>query len=77
MPPFPGNNISEVTAMKKKEKRAREFIRTRPQDPDPRLCPQERMCPNFDDMSITMQKVAKPGEMGMRVLDNFCEEHIM
>ena len=41
-----------------------------------RLEPEKRMCPIFDDVSIAKFPVAAPGEMGDRVLDNFCEEHI-
>ena len=42
-----------------------------------RLDPEERMCPKFDETSIAMFPVAEPGEMGMRVLDDCAEEHIM
>ena len=41
-----------------------------------RLEPEKRMCPLFDPTSIAAFPVAEPGEMGYRVLDNFCEEHI-
>ena len=34
------------------------------------------MCPIFDSVSIAKFPVAAPEEMGYRVLDNFCEEHI-
>lgn len=44
---------------------------------DLRLCPEKRLCAKFDEMSIANFPVAKPGEMGMRVLDNCAEEHIM
>ena len=44
---------------------------------DLRLDPQKRICPKFDQTSIAMFPVAKPDEMGMRVLDNCAEEHIM
>lgn len=44
---------------------------------DLRLDPQKRLCPIFDEESI--KKFAAPGrgEMGVRVLDNCAEEHIM
>ena len=42
-----------------------------------RLEPEKRLCPAFDPTSIAKFPVAEPGEMGMRVLDNFCEEHIL
>jgi len=51
--------------MKKKEPR------------DLRLDPSQRLCPNFDECSIALHSVADPNEMGMRVVDNCAEEHIM
>lgn len=47
------------------------------QTEDLRLDPSKRICPKFDDVSIALFPVAEPGEMGMRVLDNCAEEHIM
>ena len=44
---------------------------------DLRLNPSSRICPKFDEVSIAEFPVADPGEMGMRVLDNCAEEHIM
>ena len=44
---------------------------------DLRLSPQMRLCPKFDADSIATFPVAQPGEMGMRVVDNCAEEHIM
>ena len=44
---------------------------------DLRLNPENRICPKFDKTSIALFPVAKPEEMGMRVLDNCAEEHIM
>lgn len=44
---------------------------------NPRLNPKERLCPKFDEESIAMFPVAKPEKMGMRVLDDCAEEHIM
>lgn len=41
-----------------------------------RLEPEKRMCPIFDPVTIAKFPVAPPGDMGYRVLDNFCEEHI-
>jgi len=37
----------------------------------------DRLCPIYDETGIRMYPVAKPEEMGMRVLDNCAEEHIM
>ena len=44
---------------------------------DLRLNPQLRLCAKFDETSIAKFPVAAPKEMGMRVLDNCAEEHIM
>lgn len=44
---------------------------------DLRLDPSQRLCPNFDPCSISLSPVADPEEMGMRVVDNCAEEHIM
>lgn len=41
-----------------------------------RLEPEKRMCPAFDPVTIAKFPVAAPENMGFRVLDNFCEEHI-
>ena len=41
-----------------------------------RLEPEKRLCPLFDPVGIAEFPVAEPGEMGYRVVDNFCEEHI-
>ena len=41
-----------------------------------RLEPEKRLCPLYDPDSIAKYHVADPDEMGFRVLDNFCEEHI-
>ena len=44
---------------------------------DLRLDPESRICPKFDATSIALFPVADPGEMGLRVVDNCAEEHIM
>lgn len=44
---------------------------------DLRLNPEKRLCAKFDNTSIAKFPVADPDEMGMRVLDNCAEEHIM
>ena len=41
-----------------------------------RIETEKRLCPAFDPVSIATFPVAEPEEMGYRVLDNFCEEHI-
>lgn len=41
-----------------------------------RLEPEKRLCPIFDDTAIATFPVAPPEEMGVWVLDDFCEEHI-
>ena len=42
-----------------------------------RLEPEKRLCPAFDPVTVAKFRVASPEDMGYRVLDNFCEEHIM
>ena len=44
---------------------------------DLRLEPNKRLCPKFDADSIAEFETADPGSMGMRVVDNCAEEHIM
>ena len=44
---------------------------------DLRLDPEARLCPAFDSASIKKFAAPDAGEMGMRVLDNCAEEHIM
>ena len=44
--------------------------------PNLRLEPEKRMCAIFDHLTIADFPIAEPGKMGVRVLDNFCEEHI-
>lgn len=44
---------------------------------DLRLNPEARLCPKFDQTSIAMFRVADAEEMGVRVVDNCAEEHIM
>ena len=44
---------------------------------DLRLDPEARLCPAFDSVSIKKFAAPDAGEMGMRVLDNCAEEHIM
>lgn len=42
----------------------------------PRLDPEERICPEYDSTSIKLFRAPERGEMGVRVVDNFPEEHI-
>lgn len=44
---------------------------------DLRLDPEARICPAFDSVSVKKFAAPDTGEMGMRVLDNCAEEHIM
>ena len=48
--------------------------RNAPGDEDLRLNPEQRIAGKFDETSIF--PIAKPGEMGFRVLDNCAEENI-
>lgn len=43
---------------------------------DLRMEPEKRLCPQFDEMSMAEFPLAKPSQMGFRVLDNCAEEHI-
>ena len=54
----------------------RRRFRAFPETPALRIEPEKRLCPAFDPVSIATFPVAEPEEMGYRVLDNFCEEHI-
>lgn len=42
-----------------------------------RLEPEERLCSRFDRSGIALFPVASLERMGFRVLDDFCQEHIM
>ena len=42
-----------------------------------RLDPEEQLCPKFDSASIAKFRVAVPEDMGVRVVDNCAEDHIM
>ena len=44
---------------------------------DSRINPEKRLCSKFDAVSIAKFPVASRRKMGMRVLDNCAEEHIM
>ena len=44
---------------------------------DLRLDPEKRLCPEFDEMSIRKTSLPHPTKMGIRVVDNCAEEHIM
>lgn len=44
---------------------------------DLRLDPEKRLCPIYDSVSIRKISVPEWEEMGVRVLDNCAEEHIM
>lgn len=47
------------------------------QTDDLRINPEARLCPKFDEVSIALFPVADREEMGVRVVDNCAEEHIM
>lgn len=50
--------------------------RPNPQSACFRLDPEKRLCPTTDSASIRTYRLASSDEMGFRVVDNFCEEHI-
>ena len=64
-----GHTVTGVIEMPKNRRRM--------ETEDLRLDPESRLCPAFDAVSI--KKFAAPDyeEMGVRVLDNCAEEHIM
>lgn len=41
-----------------------------------RIDPEQRLCPAYDSTSIKLFAAPEREEMGIRVLDNFPEEHI-
>lgn len=45
--------------------------------PDIRLEPEKRLCAKFDETSVAQFPVARQDEMGVRVVDNCAEEHMM
>ena len=42
-----------------------------------RLDPEKRLCPRYDSTGIAKYRVGSQKKMGMRVLDDCVEEHIM
>ncbi|MCI8649436.1 MAG: hypothetical protein HFG20_04900 [Anaerotruncus sp.] len=42
-----------------------------------RLNPERRLCPSYDNAGISLQLEPSRLKMGVRVVDDFCEEHIM
>lgn len=47
------------------------------QYPDLRLDPEARLCPEFDAVSVKLYNAPEPGKMGVPVVDNCAQEHIM
>lgn len=39
--------------------------------------PKMELCPKFDETGIALFPVADPSKMGVRVVDNCAEDHIM
>lgn len=64
-----GHTVPEVIYMAKKKRNVPTV--------DLRLDPEARLCPAFDAVSIKKFAAPDAGEMGMRVLDNCAEEHMM
>lgn len=46
-------------------------------DVELRINPEQRLCAKFDSASIAKFPVASQEEMGMRVVDDCAEEHMM
>lgn len=65
-----GQTVSGVIFLKKTQK-------LRQATDDLRISPELRLCAKFDAVSIADFPVASQKTMGMRVLDNCAEEHIM
>ncbi len=42
-----------------------------------RVDPEARLTPKFDSVSVAEHPVAERGKMGLRVVDDCAEEHIM
>ena len=66
---FSGNPFDEVIIMSKRPQTNNTV--------DLRLDPEARLCPAFDCVSVKKFPAPDRGEMGVRVLDNCAEEHIM
>ena len=66
----PGHTVAEVIDLEQKRHQQRTVE-------DLRLDPEARLCPAFDSVSIKKFAAPDPEEMGVRVLDNCAEEHIM
>ncbi len=62
----PGNPVPGVIYLKEDRKEA-----------NVRLDPEKRICPMFDSVSIKKFPAPDREEMGVRVLDNYAEEHMM
>lgn len=50
---------------------------TTKKEPQVRIDPESRLCPKFDSTSIAKFSAPAREDMGMRVLDDCAEEHIM
>lgn len=61
----PGHTVKGVKTMR--QKKEMDCIR---------LDPEQRLCPEFDSVSIKRFAAPDHDEMGVRVVDNFPEEHI-
>ena len=50
-----------------------------PSAPEDALCvdPEKRLCPSYNYLSIAKYRTASRNEMGVQIIDNICEEHIM
>ena len=75
---MPPHDFTDFTDAKAGGDGMRQEQKKRPSERMPflRIEPEKRLCPAFDPVTIAEFPVAEPGEMGFRVLDNFCEEHI-
>ncbi len=63
--------------MKKTEKKKPKQHPYSPIGESIRLNPERRICPSYDSTGISLQLEPSREKMGIRVVDDFCEEHMM
>ena len=75
----PGQHICEVRAMSKKNKKRPQPRRDQSEilDMNMRLDREQRLCPTFDSTSVLLRGVKSRSDMGVSVIDNCPEDHIM
>jgi hypothetical protein len=51
--------------------------RADPRGESPRIDREREICPAYDSTGISKQLEPSRSQMGVRILDDFCEEHMM